>query len=102
MSVCVLFVSSSSGIVFKPSTGAITDHSQSGKDIGPYLKSQLYVEDPGRRKPVLILPNELSKPGEQAHYRKFISATGGIRTEQPLDRQSSVLPLSYHRSLMEI
>ena len=46
MSVCVLFVSSRSDIVFNPSVGAITDHSQSAKDIDPYFKSQLYVEDP--------------------------------------------------------
>ena len=53
-SVCVLFVSSRSGIVFNPSACEITDHSQSAKDIDPYFKSQLYVEDPGHRKPVLI------------------------------------------------
>ena len=50
--VCVLFVSSA---------GAITDYSQSANDIDPYLKSQLYVEDHGHRKPVLILLNGLSK-----------------------------------------
>ena len=54
MTVCVLFVSSRSGVVFNSSAGAITDHSQSAKNIDPYLKSQLYVEDPGHRKPVLI------------------------------------------------
>ena len=69
MPVCVLFVSSWSGIVFNPSTSAITDHSQSAKDIDPHFKSQLYVEDPGHRKPVLTLPNGLSKPGERAHDR---------------------------------
>ena len=69
MFVCVLFVSSRSGIVFNPSAGVITDHSQSAKDIDPYFKSQLYVEYPGHRKPVLILSNELSKPGERAHDR---------------------------------
>ena len=53
MPMCVLFVSSRSGIVFNPSAGAITDHSQSVKDIDPYFKSQLYVDDPGHRKPVL-------------------------------------------------
>ena len=47
MPVCVLFASSMSGIVFNPSAGAITDHSQSAKDIDPYFKSQLYVVDPG-------------------------------------------------------
>ena len=69
MPVCVLFASSRSGIVFNPIAGAITDHSQSAKDIDPYFKSQLYVEDPGHRRPVLILPNGLSKPGERAHDR---------------------------------
>ena len=45
--VCVLFVSSRSGIVFNPSASAITDHSQSAKDTDPYFKFQLYVADPG-------------------------------------------------------
>ena len=49
MSVCVLFVSSRSGIVFNPSAGVITYHSQSAKDIDPYLKSQLNVADSGHR-----------------------------------------------------
>ena len=69
MPACVLFVSSRSGIVFNPNAGAITDHSQSAMDIDPYFKFELYVKDPGHRKPVLILPNELSKPGERAHDR---------------------------------
>ena len=67
--VCVLIVSSRSGIVFNPRAGAITDHNQSAKDIDPYFKSQLNVQDPGHRKPVLILPNGLSKLGERAHDR---------------------------------
>ena len=66
MPVRVMFVSSRSGIVFNQSAGAITDHSE-GHD--PYFKSQVYVEDPGNRKPVLILPNGLSKPEERAHDR---------------------------------
>ena len=45
--VCTVFVSSRSVIVFNPSAGSITDHSQSAKDRDPYFKSQLYVEDPG-------------------------------------------------------
>ena len=49
MPVCVLFVSSRSGIVFNPSAGAIIDHIQSAKDIDPYFKSQLYVEDTGHQ-----------------------------------------------------
>ena len=66
---CVYCLSSRSVIVFNPSDGAITDHSQSAKDIDPYFKSQLYVEDTGHQKPVRILPNGLSKPGERAHNR---------------------------------
>ena len=69
MPVSVLFVSSRSGIVFNPSTGAITDDSQSAKDIDPYFKSQLYVEDPGLRKPVIMLTNGLSKPGKRAQNK---------------------------------
>ena len=57
MPVCVLFVSSISGIVFNLSTGAITDHSQkSVKDTDPHFKLGS-AEDSGHRKPVLILPD---------------------------------------------
>ena len=80
----VLFVSSSSGIIFNQSAGAITDKSQLAKDIDPYFKSKLYVEDPGHLKPVLILPNGLSNPGERTQDRNFISAVGGIRTHNLL------------------
>ena len=44
MAICVLFVSSTSGIALNSSAGAINDHNQSAKDIDPYIKSQLYVE----------------------------------------------------------
>ena len=64
--------------------GTISDHSQSANDIDPYFKSQLYVEDPGHRTPVFILPNGLSKAGELAHDRNLISAMGGIRTHNLL------------------
>ena len=41
--------------------------------IVPYFKSQLCVEDPGHRKPVLIFSNGLSKPRERVHDRnKFL------------------------------
>ena len=69
MPVCILSVSSRFIIVFNPSAGAITDHSQSAKDIDTYSMSQLYVEDPGHRMPVLIFLNGLSKPKERAHDR---------------------------------
>ena len=41
-------------ILFVSSSGAIIDHSQSTKDIDPYFKSKLYVEDPEHRKLILI------------------------------------------------
>ena len=69
MPVCVLFVSSRPDIVFNPGAGAMAAHSQSAKDVDLYFKSQLYVKDPGHRKPVLILPNGSSEPGERAHDR---------------------------------
>ena len=84
MPVGVLFVSSSSGIIFNPSTGTVSDDSQSAKDIDPYLKSQLYVQDSGHQKRVLILPNGLSKPREQAHVINLMSAMGEIRTNNLL------------------
>ena len=84
MLVCVQFVSSRSGVVFNPSVDAITDHSQSAKDIYSYFKSQLYAEEMGHRTPILILSNELSKPGERTHDRNVISAVGGIRTHNLL------------------
>ena len=68
MPVCVLFASSMSGIVLNQSAGTITDHSQSANDIDKYLP-QLYVDDPGHRKPVLILQNRPSKSVERAHDR---------------------------------
>ena len=92
MCVCVLFVSSRSGIVFNPSAGAITDHSVSAKDINPYFKFKLYVEDPGHPKPVLILPIGTSKPGQRAHDRNLMSAVGRIRTNNLL----SDSPARYH------
>ena len=84
MPVCVLFVSSRSGIIFNPSAGAITDHSQSAKDIDLYFKSLLYVEDPSHQMSVLIFPNKRSKPEERAQDRNLISAVGGIRTHNLL------------------
>ena len=95
MLMCVLFVFSRSGIVFNPSTGAITDHSQSAKDIYPYFKSQRYVEDPSHQEPALILSNGLSKPGERV-TTEILFLSRWDSNPKPLDRQSSVLPLSYH------
>ena len=53
------------GIVSNQSADAFTDHSQSAKDIDPYFQFQLYAEDHGRRKLVLILPSGLRKPRER-------------------------------------
>ena len=64
MPVCVLLVSSRTGIVFNRKAGAITDDSQSAKNIDLNFKSLIYVEDPGHRKPVIIFPNGLNKPGD--------------------------------------
>ena len=57
-----MFLSSTLAIIFIQSACAITEHSQSGKNIVSFFKSQLCVEDPGLRTPVLILPNGLKKP----------------------------------------
>ena len=66
---CGLFVTSTSGIIFNPSAGAIINHIQLAKDIDPYFKTKIYVEYPGHRKPVLILLNGLSKFAEREHDR---------------------------------
>ena len=44
MPMCALFLFSRSGIAFNQSAGAITDHSQSAKDIDSYFKCQLCEE----------------------------------------------------------
>ena len=45
VSLTILLVSSTSGVVCNPSVGAITDHNQSAKDIDPFL-SPNDVKDP--------------------------------------------------------
>ena len=63
---CILFVSSTSGIVFNPRAGAtITDDSQSVKDRNPY--SLALCGGPRTPKAGTHLPNGLSKPRELAH-----------------------------------
>ena len=54
------------------------------KDIDVNFKFQLYMEDPVYRKPVLTLPNELSKPGERANDIGLISAVAEIRIHNRL------------------
>ena len=77
MSVCVYCLCQVGRVSFSnPSAGAITDHNQSAKYIDSYLDLGS-VEDTDHRNPVLILSNELSKPGEQAHDRnKFLPWIG--------------------------
>ena len=57
------------------------------------------MEDPGHRKPVL---NGLNKPGERAQRQKLNFHRGWDSNPQPLDRQFSFLPLSYHRRKINI
>ena len=80
MPVCVLFVSCWSGIVFNPSAGAITDHSQSAKDTDTYLKIQLYVEDPAIESRYTVYPVGRVNPKRERTTEILISAAGGIRT----------------------
>ena len=94
------FVSSRSGVVFIQNADAITDHSQSTKDIDPYFKSQLYMEDLGHRKPELILPIWLSKPSERALYRKFNFCRGWDSNHNLLNDSPSMLPMSYLNDLI--
>ena len=61
-----------------PSASAITLNNKSAKDIDQYFKIELNVEDSLPSRSVLILPNGLSKLGEQAHDRNLISTVGGI------------------------
>ena len=84
MPMCVLFVSSTSGIVYNPNEGAINDYSQSAKDIDPYF-SQSSVEDPSHCKLVLIVLNELSKPGEQVTIENNFCHWWDLNP-QPLDQ----------------
>ena len=97
MPVCALFMSSGSSIVFNPIAGSITDHSQSAKDL--YLKFQLYVEDPGHRKPVLISPNWLSKPGERSNNRNFNFCRGWDSTVRRVTTELSPLSDRYYSTV---
>ena len=42
---CILFVSSTSGVILNSSPGALTDLSQLVKDMDAYCKTQFYVDD---------------------------------------------------------
>ena len=82
MPVCVPFESSRSDIVFNPSAGAMTDHSQSAKDINPYFKSQLYVEDTESRYSLYRMGRV--NPESERTTEILLSAVGGIRTHNLL------------------
>ena len=107
MPVCVYcFVSSWWGFVYNPSAGAITDQSQSAKDIDPYFKSQLYVEDPCHRKPELILQNGLSKLGERARKTFFLpwvgfESTTARSTAKRVTTELTSLCLKYYVCLVQ-
>ena len=96
--VCVLFVSSRSGIVFKPIVSVITDKSRSVKDIDQYSTFQLYVADPASRKTVRILP--YSKPGERAHDRNCICDVSRIRTHSLLILSPAYYHIANHNWLL--
>ena len=89
MPVYVLFVSRRSGIVFNSSNGAMTEHCKPAKDIDPHFKFLLCV---GPRPPKAGMSERTTEI--------FISAVDRDSNPQPLDRQLSVLPLSYRRSLL--
>ena len=97
MPVRVLFVSSDSGIVFTLRAGSITDHSQSAKDIDPYFKSQLYVEDPSHRRSVLILPIGLSRLEKRAHENKYYYYYKQLITRAKVNRVISKSEARYSR-----
>ena len=67
MPVCVLHIQHVN-IVVNQCADAITDYSQSANDINSYFKSQL-GGGTGHRKPVLISPNGLCKPGNRVDDR---------------------------------
>ena len=69
MPVCVLFVSSRWGIVFNPGAGAITEDSQSAKEIDPYFRSKR-CDGPLLLQAGFHFMERLSKPGERSSVRQ--------------------------------
>ena len=95
---CILFAFSRSGIDFNSKQSAVTDHSQSTKDIDPYFKSQLYDEDPGHRKPYLFYRMDRIN-SESMRTTEINFCCGWDSNPQPLDQLASIILLSYHRSV---
>ena len=74
-------MSTTLGIILNPSAGAITDHSQSAKDIDSYFKSQLYVEEwraPTTENQYSFYQMDWVNHSASAQ-QKLISAMGGIQ-----------------------
>ena len=92
-----VYISSTSVIVINQPASASTDHSHSEKDTDPYFKSQVNVEDLCHWKPVLLLLNGLSKPGEQAHDRNWFLPWLGF---QPTDSWSTGQCITAELSLL--
>ena len=90
-------VSRMSGIVFNQSADTITDYSQSAKDVDPYFKFQFYVDDPATENWYSFYRMgwvNLKRVTEINFCRWWDSSP------ELLDRQSNVLPLSYHSSII--
>ena len=103
MPVCVLFVSSTSNIGFKPECKCNHSHNQSAKDIDQYFKTELNAEDSLPPKSELILPNGLCKFGERAHDRNLIYTVGGIWTKSSYQyAEFSVRPENTHSYVLKL
>ena len=97
--VCVLFMFSTVGIVVIPSKCAITDHSQSGKDIDPlFLAASLWR-------------TRVTKSRHSFYWMGWVNPKSECMTEinfwywwdsnpPPLYKQLSVLPLDHHQCSM--
>ena len=82
-------------------SSAIADHIQSATDTDKNFKTQLNVEDPRHRKPLIILLNWLIKSGEWVHDRNLFLPRGGF---EPITSNWQVSVLRYRRAaaLMEL
>ena len=77
------------------------------KNIDPYFKSQLYVEDPGHQKPILISSNGLSKSRERVQDRpkflpwvEFEPTTSWSTVQRLTDELIPSFPLTYPSFLL--
>ena len=95
----VCCVSSRSGIVYNPSAGVITDHSQTAKDIDSYFKFSSMWRTQATESRYSFYRMGWVNP-ESERTTEFNFCRGWDSNPQPFDRQSNVLPLSYDRSLL--